>query len=84
MVNYLKEKLKGFLRFVTLNFMFFFQNLDVPVDLIKDYNDLMVALASGADIDPVAFEIDCNSWLDRFHENDDLNWCILSPTVRKK
>ena len=54
------------------------------MDLIKDYNDLMVALASGADIDPVAFEIDCNSWLDRFHENDDLNWCILSPTVRKK
>ena len=67
--------------------LIFIENIQikgVPVDLIKDYNDLLVAISSGGDLDPIAFEADANSWLDRFHANDDLNWNILSATVRKR
>ena len=53
----------------------------VPVDLIRDYNTLMVAITCGADIHPAEFEKLAESWLDRFHDNEDLNWCILAPTV---
>ena len=53
----------------------------IPVDLIKDYNRLVVALASGADLNPVEYEILANSWLDRFHANEDICWNVLSPTV---
>ena len=53
----------------------------VPADLIRDYNTLMTALTCGADISPSEFEVLAESWLDRFHDNEDLNWNILAPTV---
>ena len=54
----------------------------VPMDLIRDFDVLIVALVSGADIDPVQFEGLANSWLDRFHSNPNISWNVLSPTVR--
>ena len=53
----------------------------VPVDLIKDFDNLVVALCCGADINPVEFEKKAESWLDRFHENTDISWNVLCPTV---
>ena len=55
----------------------------VPVDLIRDFDALVVALCSGADISPIAFEGLANSWLDRFHSNENISWNILCPTVHK-
>ena len=53
----------------------------VPVDLIKDFDTLVVALCCGADISPEEFEKKAEDWLDRFHGNDDISWNVLSPTV---
>ena len=53
----------------------------VPVDLIRDFNALVVALCSGAKIDPAKFEGLANSWLDRFHSNPNISWNVLCPTV---
>ena len=54
----------------------------VPMDLIRDFDALIVALVSGADINPIQFEGLANSWLDRFHSNPNISWNVLSPTVR--
>ena len=59
----------------------FSQLSGMPIDLIKDYNRLVVALASGADLSPKEYGILANSWLDRFHANEDICWNVMSPTV---
>ena len=55
----------------------------VPIDLIRDFDALVVALCSGADINPAQFEALANSWLDRFHSNHNISWNVLCPTVRQ-
>ena len=62
----------------------FSQICGVPVDLIKDFDTLVVALCCGADISPEEFEKKAENWLDRFHGNDDISWNVLSPTVSMK
>ena len=53
----------------------------MPIDLIRDFDALVVALCCGAKINPIEFEALANSWLDRFHSNPNISWNVLSPTV---
>ena len=53
----------------------------VPVDLIKDFDDLLSAICSGEELIPEDYQAKADSWLDRFFANDDINWNIFSPTV---
>ena len=59
----------------------FGQLIGMPADLIRDFDALIVALCSGADVSPVEFEGLANSWLDRFHSNPNISWNVLCPTV---
>ena len=54
--------------------------IDFPVDLIRDFHRLIVAITSGADVSPIKYKELADSWLDRFHRNEFINWNILSPT----
>ena len=53
----------------------------IPEDLIRDFDKLVIALCSGADIIPSKFDEDAQFWLDRFHGNANISWNVLCPTV---
>ena len=54
--------------------------IDFPVDLIRDFHRLIVAITSGADVSPTKYKELADSWLDRFHRNEFISWNVLSPT----
>ena len=54
--------------------------LGVPVDLVYDFNVLLVALNCGDELIADEFQALCDSWLDRFHSSS-ISWNILLPTM---
>ena len=53
----------------------------MPVDLVRDYSYLLIALNCSRDIDPDEFQLRANDWMQRFYSNDDLSWNWFSVTV---
>ena len=53
----------------------------MPVDLVRDYSYLLMALNCGKDIDPDEYQLRANDWMQRFYSNEDLYWNWFSVTV---
>ena len=52
----------------------------VPLDLVRDFNTLMMSLCQSHYVDADKFEALCQSWLNRFHRSE-IRWNQLSPTM---